>query len=170
LQPQPSPVTLLSSRNLAVLLIAFVLIIAAVYTIEYYQSIQSVSGSVPSRFTVGGKTFNFTYVATTESERQRGLMNRSITASTTMLFVFPSSGYYSFWMFDTNTSLDMIWVNANGNAGTVVYIVKGAASCYVQTRCPNYTPNQAANFVIEAKAGFADTYGIGVGSAITLSS
>lgn len=87
-----------------------------------------------------------------------------------MLFIFPNPGEYSFWMFDTNASLDIIWLNVNGNSGNIVYIAKGATSCYVQTQCAYYTPNQAANYVIEAKAGFAQANGLVVGTTVTFSS
>jgi uncharacterized membrane protein (UPF0127 family) len=69
-------------------------------------------------------------------------------------------------MFDTNTSLDMIWVNSTGNAGRVAYLVTSAPPCYVVSSCAKYTPSSPANYVLEAKAGFAESNGIGVGTAI----
>jgi uncharacterized membrane protein (UPF0127 family) len=93
-------------------------------------------------------------------------MNRKITNGTTMLFAFPSSGQWQFWMYDTNTSLDMIWVSANGNAGSVVYVVSGAQPCYDSSSCTIYSPTASADYVIEAKAGFAAANGIQAGTAI----
>jgi len=124
---------------------------------------------VPSSFSVNGKSFRFTYVATTESERTSGLMNRKITNKTTMLFAFPSSGEWSFWMSDTNTSLDMIWVNATGNTGRVVYLVTDAQLCLNGAPCMIYTPSAPANYVIEAKAGFAATNEITSGTTVSFS-
>jgi uncharacterized membrane protein (UPF0127 family) len=126
----------------------------------------SVSSTVPTTFTVNGTTYTFTYVATTEAQREAGLMNREITATTTMLFAFPNSGYWQFWMYDTNTSLDMIWVNATGDSGRVVYMVQSAPPCYDQFTCAKYTPVAPANYVIEAKAGFASAAGIAVGTEV----
>ena len=125
--------------------------------------------SVPSHFVVGGRTFDITYVATNESAWKSGLMNRKITNTTTMLFVFPRSDIYPFWMYDTNSSLDMIWVNATGNAGRVVFLVTGAPSCYLPVGCPVYTPSAVANYVIEAKAGFARANGVVIGTLIQFS-
>ena len=122
--------------------------------------------SVPSRFTVNGRTFPITYVATSDSERQTGLMNKEITNATTMLFIFPSSGVYSFWMYDTNSSLDIMWINATGSMGKVVYIVPGAPSCYLAFTCQRYTPSSPANYVLEARAGFAAANGIATGTEV----
>jgi len=122
----------------------------------------SVTGSVPSSFTVNGKTYVFNYTATTESEREAGLMNRKVTAATTMLFAFPSSGAWTFWMKDTNTSLDIIWISATGSYGRVVFLALGT-----QPESTNYlTPTASANYVIEAKAGFAANNGISIGTAV----
>ncbi len=85
----------------------------------------------PSGFTVNGRTFAFTYTATTEAEREEGLMNKPVTDSTTMLFVFGAFGIWQFWMYNTHTSLDMIWVNATSNQGHVVYLVTSAPPCVV---------------------------------------
>lgn len=125
--------------------------------------------STPQTFTVNGRTFVFTYVATSSSQREAGLMNRKITNSTTMLFVFPDSGIHSFWMYDTNSSLDMIWVNASGGSGTVVYMVSGVPSCFLPVGCPVYTPTAAANYVIEAAAGFAAANNVKVGTTVQFS-
>jgi uncharacterized membrane protein (UPF0127 family) len=122
--------------------------------------------SVPSHFTVNGKTFAITYVAINESERQAGLMNRKVTNTTTMLFVFPSAGIYPFWMHNVNSSLDIMWLNVTGSAGRVVYLVTNVPGCSLALGCPNYTPTSAANYVIEAKGGFAEANTVIVGTNV----
>ena len=124
----------------------------------------TVTSQMPTTFSVNGKTYEFTYIATTQAEREAGLMNRKVTNTTTMLFAFPSFGTWSFWMYDTNTSLDMIWVN--GTSGRVVYIVTSAQPCYDSGSCHIYAPSAAANYVIEAKAGFAEANGVVIGTTI----
>jgi uncharacterized membrane protein (UPF0127 family) len=146
-----------------------VVIIAAVYEI-YAASAGpgTVVTKTPAGFSVGGRTYLFNYTATTQSERAAGLMNTKVTNSTTMLFAFPSFGKWTFWMYDTNTSLDMIWLNATGTSATVVYVVAAAPPCYDPSACQYYTPTALANYVIEAKAGFSAANGIEVGTAVQL--
>jgi uncharacterized membrane protein (UPF0127 family) len=154
-----SPVSILAVAAVAVLLVY------AAYSIASMPG--TVTSPVPSTFTVNGKTYQFTYTATTEAQREAGLMNKQVTDSTTMLFAFPSYGYWQFWMFDTGTSLDIIWVNATGNTGRVVYLVESAPPCYQQSACALYNPTSQANYVIETKAGFASAAGIAVGTEVT---
>jgi uncharacterized membrane protein (UPF0127 family) len=153
----------------AVAVAATVILFAAyeIYAMEVQQG--TVTGPVPSVFTVNGRTYAFTYTATTEAERETGLMNRKITNTTTMLFAFPAFGTWTFWMYDTNTSLDIIWLNATGDFAKVVYLVTSAAPCYNSSACARYTPAADANYVIEARAGFAAANGIAVGTAVELS-
>jgi uncharacterized membrane protein (UPF0127 family) len=150
----------------AIIIVAIVLVSAA-YLL--FGSPASVTGTVPSKFTVNGKTFTFTYVATDQASREAGLMNKKVTNITTMLFAFPSAGDYRFWMYNTNTSLDMIWINAQSNTGTVVFVVLGAQPCYNQFTCPTYGSSNLANYVIEAKAGFITAYGIQDGATVLFS-
>jgi uncharacterized membrane protein (UPF0127 family) len=146
----------------AVIVLVVVLIVYGVYSSEA----GNVTSPVPSSFTINGKTYDFTFTATTQAEREAGLMNRMVINTTTMLFVFPSFGQWAFWMYDTNTSLDMIWVNATGSSGHVVYLVTSAQPCYNSSACAVYTSTSAANYVIEAKSGFATANGIIVGTRI----
>ena len=158
-----------SGKIFAVVVIAVVAVLVGYAIYESASAPGSATSNAPSRFSANGRTFLFTYIATTQPEREAGLMNTKVTASTTMLFAFPSSGNWAFWMYDTNTSLDMIWVNASGNSGRVVYLVTGAQPCFntYGYGCTTYTPDEPANYVIEAKAGFATANGIAVGTPIT---
>lgn len=151
---------------MAAVAVVAVLVAYSVYTLTALPG--TVTTPVPSTFTVNNRTYAFTYVATTEAERERGLMNTRVTNTTTMLFAFPYFSAWTFYMYDTNTSLDMIWINATGSSARVVYLVTAAQPCYDNPRslCPLYTPNAEANYVIEVKAGFAASNGITVGTGI----
>ena len=150
-----------------VIAVAVSVVLVAVYT--YYLATSGpgpFTGSVPSSFTVNGRVYSITYTATNQAEWQQGLMNKPVTNTTTMLFAFPYFSHWQFWMFDTPTSLDMIWVNSTGSSGRVVYVVASAPSCMTgdSNTCARYTPTSEANYVIEAKAGFAGANNITVGS------
>jgi uncharacterized membrane protein (UPF0127 family) len=160
------------SGKVLVLCVIAVVALLVIYTVYESGNVPgSVTSRVPSKFSVNGRTFVFTYVATTQQEREVGLMNKRVTNATTMLFAFPYSSNWAFWMYDTNTSLDMIWVNATGDAGRVVYLMAGAPPCFNSfgSGCATYTPSAPANYVIEAKAGFAAAYGITTGATVLFS-
>jgi uncharacterized membrane protein (UPF0127 family) len=158
-----------SAKLVVVVLVSVAALASASLAYQVYLSAVgpgNYTSAPPSSFTVNAKTYHFTYIAVTQSEREAGLMNTKITNATTMLFAFPSEGRWSFWMYDTNTSLDMIWINAMGGVGRVVYVVEGAPPCYDSQTCTSYAPASAANFVIEAKSGFAAENGVSIGTTI----
>lgn len=155
------------SGKVATVIVAAAAVVLVGYTLYMGTAVPGpVNTQVPTSFSVNGRTYTFTYIATIQAEREAGLMNKKVTNATTMLFAFPSFGKWSFWMYDTNTSLDMIWVN--GTSGQVVYVVHGAQPCYDSGACAVYTPTASANYVIEAEAGFSETNGISVGTTIQL--
>ena len=95
----------------------------------------------------------FVEVAITPEERQRGLMERELLQEDNgMLFVFSEEDVYSFWMKNMEISLDIIWINADGN---VVYFVKDVHPC-VQSPCQTYSPNADALYVLEVNPGVID--------------
>ena len=128
--------------------VAAVLIFAKYFVIPMTQA-------VPRSFTIDNRTFNFSAVAVTTAEQEKGLMNATVTNKTFMLFIFQDSGIYSFWMYNTYSNLDIIWINGTAKSGTVVYFVN-ATPCINKppTDCPLYIPEEYANYVIETKAGF----------------
>jgi uncharacterized membrane protein (UPF0127 family) len=122
-------------------------------------------------FSVNDKTFKLTYLANNESMLKEGLMGKKVTNETTMLFVFPTASYYSFWMYGVNSSLDIMWVDAppGSSVGQVVYLALNSPPCHVSVLCASYQPGSRANLVIEAKGGFADANGIRMGTIISFS-
>ena len=152
-----------------IIVVALLVLAAAVYVI---YAIEATPGSVylpnpPTRFTVNGRSFVITYIATDERAREAGLMNRRVTNTTTMLFAFPTPGQHGFWMKDVNSSLDIIWLDVNGSTGRVVYVVPSVPPCVSPINdCPVYENTTPSNWMIEAKGGFSEENGIEVGSVI----
>jgi len=145
------------------------LLLAAAILVYDSTPIASSPNTHYSSFTVGGKTFELTYLATNNSALAKGLMGVKVTDSTTELFVFPTAGYYSFWMYGVNSSLDIMYVYAppGTNSGSFVYLALDAPPCHVSVICTYYQPTMRANYVIEAKGGFAAANGIRVGTPVT---
>lgn len=108
-------------------------------------------------------------VADTPQLRQTGLMSRTQMAQNKgMLFIFDRDGIYAFWMKNTLISLDMLWLDANYK---VVYIAKNVPPCEEAKtpRCPSYSPEVSARYVVELNAGISDAAGIKVGDIFTVS-
>lgn len=152
---------------IAIVVVAVVLFAAAFFLLTPPE--RANPSSIPTRFAINGKSFAITYVAINETEWELGLMNKKITNTTTMLFIFPNSAVYSFWMHDVNSSLDIIWLSVSGNEGHVVYLVNDVPGCSFAVGCPDYTPTSSANYVIEAQGGFAAANGVTVGTAVEFS-
>jgi uncharacterized membrane protein (UPF0127 family) len=102
-------------------------------------------------------------IADTNETREDGLSDRESLASTTgMLFIFPVSDKWAFWMQDTLIPLDMIWMDENYK---VVYI---KANVQPETFPESFAPLTPARFVLEVNAGFAAENHISVGSVLKI--
>lgn len=150
-------------------------ILVAIIIIVGLVSVQEVSGhpsnpSAKSSFTFGNKTYNFTYVASNPPEWETGLMNKTVTNETFELFAFPEPSIYPFWMKNTYSPLDIIWVNGS----TVTYIANATPCSWYskdQSNCTiydSYNQGYVANYVIEALSGFTNRTGLKVGDKLSV--
>jgi hypothetical protein len=99
-------------------------------------------------------------IAETPETRARGLMGRALgDLMTGMLFIFETPQPQTFWMRNTPGSLDMIFIDADGR-------VLNVASHTTPMSDRQYSSAGPAKFVVEAKAGFADRYGIRPGCSM----
>ncbi len=102
-------------------------------------------------------------IADTPELRQQGLMFREqLDKNNGMLFIFDEEGIYPFWMKNTLTSLDIIWMNENKE---IVYIEYNVQPCKEKV-CPNYNPNTEARYVLEINAGLSDEFNITLGNKL----
>ncbi len=93
-------------------------------------------------------------VAQDSAAIQKGLMFRKhLAAHQGMLFIFPKSSNWAFWMKNTLIPLDIIWLDTNK---TVLYISKDTPACPQYTQnCPTYAPpsHLKAKYVLEIAQG-----------------
>jgi len=95
--------------------------------------------------------------------RAQGLMFRSSLGSDRgMLFLFPETAVYPFWMKNTLIALDIIWIDENL---TIVHIARDVPPCKADP-CPSYPPKAAARYVLELAAGEAAARGFGDGEKL----
>jgi len=99
-------------------------------------------------------------IADDDAERARGLMFRPPLADDRgMLFQFPTSGEQAFWMKNTPSSLDIIYIAPDGR---IVSIAK-----YTTPQSETTYPSRgAANGVLELNAGRADAIGAKPGDVV----
>lgn len=78
-----------------------------------------------------------------------------------MLFIFEDQGIRSMWMLNMQFSLDIMWIDAQGN---VVHIEKDTQPCKsaLETMTCTFTNGngEEAKYVLEVAAGFVDKFGI----------
>jgi hypothetical protein len=99
-------------------------------------------------------------IADDEPERARGLMFRPPLADDRgMLFQFPDSAERGFWMRNTPSSLDILYIDP---AGRIVSIARHTTP-YSETTIPSNGP---ANGVLELRAGRADEIGAKAGDTV----
>lgn len=102
-------------------------------------------------------------IADDEYQTQTGLMYRdSMLDSQGMLFIFPDEAYRSFYMKNTQFSLDIIYISAEKK---IVSIQKNASPMN-ETSLPSAAP---AKYVLEVNAGLSEKWGLDVGNIITFS-
>ncbi|MCB0718330.1 MAG: DUF192 domain-containing protein [Bacteroidetes bacterium] len=100
-------------------------------------------------------------IADTDTLRMRGLMDRQhIPFDRGMLFIFPFAETQSFWMANTQSSLDIMFVSSDSVINDIHKYTKPLSSAQV-------TGSDPAQFVVEVAAGFADNEGVNVGDRIT---
>ncbi len=110
--------------------------------------------------TASGEHAFLVEIADDDAERERGLMFRPPLADDRgMLFQFPDSAERSFWMRNTPSSLDIIYIDPKG---TIVSIAHHATP-YSEAQLPS---NGAANGVLELRAGRVEEIGAKPGDKI----
>lgn len=102
-------------------------------------------------------------IAADEATRQQGLMYRDrLPADRGMIFFFPQSGNYPFWMKNTLMTLDMIWID---DQKRIVHIAHDVQPCKADP-CPSVPPGADARYVLEVAAGVAARHGLANGQTL----
>ncbi len=101
---------------------------------------------------LGGKRYNVE-VATTEDQRDRGLMFRdAMAADHGMLFVHEREEPQAYWMKDTHIPLDILFFDHDLK---LVTQQRDVPPCTLGDGCPPYPSTAPAKYVLELNAGQA---------------
>ncbi len=103
-------------------------------------------------------------LALTNTEQEQGLSGRSaLKENEGMLFIFPKSGNYPFWMKDMNFPIDIIWIDEYKK---VVFIEKNVLpESYPEIYGPSVY-EQDAKYVLEIVSGFSAKHNLQVGDRV----
>lgn len=100
------------------------------------------------------------HVAANPQQRHAGLMNDTPKPGTGELFVWRDEGLRHFWMANTPSPLDMVFIDGDG---IVSRVLAGVAPC-AALPCPIYS--HRARYVVELPAFTASTYGLRPGTQL----
>jgi uncharacterized protein len=103
-------------------------------------------------------------IAADDSTRAQGLMFRDqLAPDRGMLFLFPQSGNYPFWMKNTLIPLDMIWID---DQKRIAHIARDVQPCKADP-CPSIPAGGTnARYVLEVAAGVAARHGLENGQTL----
>lgn len=102
-------------------------------------------------------------IAADPESRAQGLMYRDqLGNGNGMLFFFPESGEYPFWMKNTRIPLDMIWIDKDHR---VAHVKDAVPPCRIAD-CPSYPPNAISQYVLEVDGGVARQHGLKAGDVL----
>ena len=105
-------------------------------------------------------------LALTREQHATGLQyRRSLAPDHGMLFVFPSSARWQFWMKNTWIELDLVFLD---DSGVVTEVIEGLEPCPHEP-CPQYVPQGDARAVLEVPAGVAAKHAITPGATLRFS-
>jgi uncharacterized membrane protein (UPF0127 family) len=102
-------------------------------------------------------------IASDDSTRAQGLMFRDqLAPDRGMIFLFPKSGDYPFWMKNTLIPLDMIWID---DQRRIVHVAANVPPCKADP-CPSVPAGGNAMYVLEVAAGVASRHGLAKGQTL----
>jgi len=105
-------------------------------------------------------------IADTPETLQKGLSGRlHLPKRHGMLFLFPNTDSYAFWMPNMNFPIDLLWVNESGR---IVGIEESMLPEINMEKPHYYSPPEPVKYVIELNAGFVKKHAINVGQAVII--
>ena len=104
-------------------------------------------------------------LATTEAQREYGLMERShLAQGRGMLFVHQHVVDHGYWMYHCKIGLDIIWMDANHD---IVELSPNTPPCRGKAAtCPTYGGHQPSKYVLELPVGSIALHHLKLGQRI----
>jgi len=145
----------------AIIAIVILIALSAWYLADHTSA--SHSGRVDFINSNGTVTTVYTEIASTEQEREQGLMNRtSMDEDRGMLFLFDYEAKESFWMKDTPISLDIIFISGDDTVVDIYHNAKPEDESVFTSRSP-------CKYVVEVNGGFSERHEVQIGDKVKIS-
>lgn len=150
-------------KKFTILIVGVAVVIVGVFGYGFWHAakdaIQSKAGIYETTpVTIGEMTVQAD-VADSDTLRIQGLSDRrNLPDGKGMLFVFPQSDFYGFWMKDMRFSIDIIGFD---DTQRVVWLAKDLIPESFPTV---FTPSRPVQYVLEVPAGSIEAFGIELGN------
>lgn len=136
--------------SIAVAILATAMLVVPKSTSQYLNAI------------IGGEKIIVTLANTPELHAKGLSGHRPLAEKEGMLFVFPRTGRYGFWMKDMLFPIDIIWFDADRK------IVDVWESASPESYPKSYTPRSFSQFVLEVPAGFYLEHNLKIGNSFKI--
>lgn len=146
-------------KKILLALTVFIVLISATFVWQYFTQ-KTLPSAEPhlSELKIGEHIFAVEIVDTIQA-RSQGLSGRvSLPENNGMLFIFPSSALYSFWMKGMRFPLDIIWISGDKVVGFAENALPDNSDSPVI-----YPPPQPIDKVLEINAGLVKKLAIKIG-------
>jgi uncharacterized membrane protein (UPF0127 family) len=139
----------------------FFIFISTVLLIAYFYVNLNSQKSRLTPIVINNKTV-FAEIADTEAKREKGLsFHKPLSDNEGMLFIFPTTGHYGFWMKDMLFDLDFIWIN-NNKIVEITQVVSHNKQEVI------YQPKEPVDQVLEVNAGYTKRYVLKISDTVTI--
>jgi len=141
-----------------------IMIILTIFLIIIFLSIYFVSKNKKTEIFFPKQNIKIeAQLAQTILQQTKGLMNvKNLPENQGMLFVFLDESKKSFWMKNTYIPLDLIFISRDKK---IVEIKENFEPCQ-QKKCPSYTSQKKAKYVLEVNGGFCQKHQIKEGDEV----
>lgn len=141
--------------------ISIAIIVVFCLTFLFFLLRKDTVSSETLKIEIKGKNYTV-QVARTALSREKGLSETQKIPHDGMIFIFPDSGIYSFWMKDMNYPIDILWIDKN------FQIIEMRENIYPGTYPEVFTPEKESLYVLETQAGFVEKHNIKVNDTVQL--
>jgi len=138
------------------------------YNQSMLNQVLPINQNLPSRQIKVGNTILDIEVADTTVTRSKGLSGREkLSENSGMLFIFPDTKQYQFWMKGMKFPLDFIFIR-EGKVVDLLKNIPNPESNVLDSKLVIYQPTVPIDMMLEVNFGFVDKQNIIIGDPVAL--